>query len=363
MFQKAKRRAVRIMLLLSPLLALFALIFLMMGDLGLVQVLQGPDPATDFERYKLKGKYVETVVDWTLGSYVDCTSETDGREALIYSDYLVQLETGHWIAVRLDADRIDEAQALTEACDLVMEGLSEDWPLGFSVRGVVVPMEEDDIHFLRRELGDEEIIPGCYGEGELLHLVLVDGEVGITGSSSTITEACVTGILALVFLAFAVFLPIYGGSRLWKRNLVRYCSRTASPDSTFEQLEAFADSTPDTGLLKISDRWLLVSGSIMIQVMDTPHVIWAYQSETKHKLYGLITIGKSFALCLATDDGKIATIAGSREKVDETLEGLYAKTNHIMVGFDPDLAQMFQRKDYQGILEAGRQIRSSSANV
>ena len=174
---------------------------------------------------------------------------------------------------------------------------------------------------------------------------------------------CMGDLIPLVVLVLiaAAFFPIYGGGKLWKRNLVAYCKKTDNPEDTIAELEAFADSTPDTGLLKISDRWLLVTGSSMLQVLDTPHVIWAYQHVITHKFYGLIPLYKSHALGLAFDNGKSVTISGPKAKVEAALDGLYRQTDHIMIGFDPQLAQMFQYKDYQGLLDAAKQIRSSSA--
>lgn len=360
MFQKAKNRAVRNMLLISLLLVILAGIFLIVGNFGFVQFLQGPELAEEFEGYDLKGKYVQAPIDWTLGSYAQYTKTINGIEEVTAADYLVQLENSDWIAVRLGADKIDQADDLMDQCDLIMEGASEDFPLGFLVQGTVISMEEEDIHYLRSSMDGNELLPGCYGDGELLHLVLVDGEVGITGSTSPESEACAMGFFALIFLIIAVILPVYGGNSLWKRNLVRYCNKTSSPESTFEQLEAFADATPDTGFVKISDRWLLVSTGTMLQVLETPHVVWAYQNITSNKLYGLITVSKSYAVCLAMDNGKTVTICGNKQKAVETLKGLYEHTNHIMVGYDPQLRQMYQNRNYQGLLEAAKQIREKA---
>ena len=259
MFKKAKSRAVRRMLLVSFLMLLLAGLCLIMGNLGFVQVLQGPAPASEFDRYDLRGKYVQAPMDWTLGSYAEYTEETNGNVKVTAADYLVQLETGDWIAVRLGPDKIAEAETLMEQCDRIMEGSEEDWPQGFLIQGAVVSMEEEDIHFLRNELGGDEEIYGCYEEGELLHLVLVDGEVGMVGVTCSVATACITGLLALICLILAVYMPIYGGRSLWKKHLVRYSQNSGSPESTFQQLEEFADTTPDTGLLKISDRWIMTS--------------------------------------------------------------------------------------------------------
>lgn len=363
MFKKAKKRAVRNMLLVSLLLALLAGFFLMMGSLGFVQVLQGPSSAAAFDGYDLKGKYVQAPMDWTLGSFVEYTQTKDNIESITAADYLVQLENSCWIAVRLSADKIAQADDLIEQCDRIIDGSSEDWPLGFLIQGTVIPMEAEDVHYLRSDMVENELIPGCYGDGELLHLVLVDGEVGITGNSSPVAEACATAFLALILLIITVILPIWGGKSLWKRDLVRYCKKTASPESTFEQLEAFADATPDTGLVKIGNRWLLVSTSTMLRVLETSHVVWAYQNVTNHKLYGLITISKSHAACLATDNGKIYTIYGKKQKVEDTLKGLYKHTDHIMIGYDPLLVEMYQSREYQGLLELAKQIREKAPEV
>ena len=363
MFKKAKNRAVRNMLLVSFLLIVFAGLFIIMGNLGFVQVLQGPAPAAEFDGYDLKGKYVQAPMDWTLGSYVEYTTEMDGIEKVNAADYLVQLENGYWIAVRVGADKLDLAEDLTEQCDVIMDGGSQDWPQGFLIQGAVVPMEEEDIHYLRNDLDGNELIPGCYGDGELLHLVIVDGEVGMTGTTVSPSMACGTGFLAVIFLILAVLLPVWAGKSLWKKNLISYCKNTASPDSTFEQLDAFADATPDPGLVKISDRWLLVSTGTMLQVLETPHVVWAYQNVTSQKLYGLITVGKSHAVCLALDNGKTYTISGSKQKVEDTLKGLYEHTSHIMIGYDPQLGQMYQKREYQSLLEAAQQIRHQSEEV
>ena len=170
-------------------------------------------------------------------------------------------------------------------------------------------------------------------------------------------------VLGVLVLALAVFLPIYGGTRLWNKDIVKYCKTTPSPDGTYAQLEAFADATPVTGLLTVGDRWILISGNTRLQVLETPHVIWAFQHVTNQKLYGLITLSKSYSLGLAMDNGKYVTIPGSKRKVEEALQALYQKTDHIMIGFDNQLSQMFQHKDYQGLRDAAKQIRERSARA
>ena len=164
-------------------------------------------------------------------------------------------------------------------------------------------------------------------------------------------------VLGVLVLALAVFLPIYGGTKLWNKDIVKYCKDTPSPDGTYAQIQAFADATPVSGLLTVGDRWILISGNSKLQILETPHVVWAFQHVTSHKYYGLITLAKSYALGLGLDNGKYLTIPGSKKKVEEALNALYQNTDHIMVGFDSQLSEMFQYKDFQGLRDAAKQIR------
>ena len=359
MFQKAKKRAVTTMTFLGLALALVGLVLLMCTDLGIVQLIQGAKPAASFEGYDISGHYVSANMDWSLGSYAEYTEVSDGNERVIARDYLVQLENGYWIAVRLKEDKLSQAEALTEETFTVMDEGTENWPEGFPIRGTVVDMEAEDIHYIRRTLGEEEVLPGCYGNGEILHRVIVDGEVGITGSSSSIGSVWGLTIGCLACLAAAVLLPVLAGTKLWKKELVRYCKNSTNPESTMLRLEEFADTAPDLGLIKLNDQWILADAGVTVQVLDTPHLVWAYPQITRQKLYGLITVAKTHALCLASDNGKTVTLNGTEQQVQDTLKAVYSHTSHVMVGYGQELAAMYSQKNYEGLRAAARQIREN----
>ena len=359
MFQKVKKRAVTTMFFLGLLLGFVGLILLICSNLGAVQLLQGAKPAASFDGYDISGRYVYANMDWTLGGYTEYTETRDGIEKAVARDYLVQLENGYWIAVRLKADQFSQADALADETFALMDEYSENRPQGFPIRGTVVDMEAEDIHYLRRTFGEEEIVPGCYGDGEILHRVIVDGEVGITGSSTSISSAWILTLCALACLIFAVLLPVLAGKKLWKKELVRYCRHTSSPENTMQRLKEFADTAPDLGLIKMNNQWILADAGVTISVLETPHVVWVYPQVTRQKLYGLITISKTHALCLASDNGKTVTISGSDKLVQETLKAVYEHTDHIMVGYQQELASMYCQKDYEGLREAARQIREN----
>lgn len=365
MFRQARKHTVMRMTAISCVIIALALGFLAISGFGFIKLINGPTPAELFDGYDIKGQYVEIVMDWSVLDYAQVIESKNNREQVIASEYLVQLKNGNWIGVRVMKDKIALADKLTEESYAIMEGTSDEWPMGFKIRGTVIGMDHESVHYIEDELELGNTLTGRYGKGEVIHCIILADVVSadannLISKDFSVPEIWMITSISVLGMIIAVILPIYGGMRLWKKDIIRYCSAATNPDAAYSRLQEFYDSAPNIGIIKMNRDWIMTNTGYVVRVMDIPHIVWVYPKVTKTKLYGVITTSKCSSLCFAMDNGKTIKINGPKSGIITAIKSIFENTDHVMIGYSEQIAHLYADGDYSAILAAAAEIRADS---
>lgn len=148
-----------------------------------------------------------------------------------------------------------------------------------------------------------------------------------------------------IFFSFFVFIVVVVISTLliyfisWnqtKKALLRF-----TPEELARINSDLPISVTQEGFCVTRDAVIYSKGKLMLhRVAD---VVWIYKQVTKHKMYGIITVGHSSAVVIADKHHKRYqyAIKNNSDTVEFLQTSLVAQHKGIFCGYNPDIARMF----------------------
>lgn len=126
-----------------------------------------------------------------------------------------------------------------------------------------------------------------------------------------------------------------------------------NPDYILQHAEQLY-STPGAGGLRFNGTLILVEEGAKQYLYGANELIWAYRSVIQHKTNGVPT-GKSYQLVLVMRDGSMRAVPMPSQTAEDQLVKISALLPNVVVGYDEQLAQLFNKKQYQDLAaEAAR---------
>lgn len=95
--------------------------------------------------------------------------------------------------------------------------------------------------------------------------------------------------------------------------------------------------------VRITNSWVVFTKLLSYQVYKKEDIVWLYQEITRHRWYGLIPIGKSYAVVLGMKDGRLHEISiKTKTQSEKTLEKMKELCPQTICGYSDDLDRLFK---------------------
>jgi len=121
----------------------------------------------------------------------------------------------------------------------------------------------------------------------------------------------------------------------WKA-LAAYGSPAANAASIDGEVSRGTDVV-EAGSLRVTPTWLVHRGSFAVTMLPLAQIVWYYKHVTKHYT-NFIPTGKTFALHVHDQQGKLRELQAKEKHVDRLLEALHARAPWAIGGWNPDIA-------------------------
>lgn len=297
----------------------------------------------------LKGQYVAADLDTLVDYYAETVESQDYRQdKTISREYLLPVYTEddvYYIGVEVKADKLADAEAVLDDTMRLLadEDGSYEWDGSLlHVQGTICEMDSEtrglyeDYLTNYLELDDGET-------DRFLPLVLKDKNVGGLYPSAMVPLILVLAVVLIVFF-YILCKTLTGG---YQKQIKAYIAKSIDPEGTEHALDLFYEDTPaERKNLRMDRSWLLYTDNTNPFVLAGRDIAWAYQHVTRRKMYGVITVNRSYAVkvCSVSEDrrSRVHTIFVRNENAAQELLGdmnrLYPDAAY---GYTPDLERAY----------------------
>lgn len=334
MLKKLKRQTLLRMLFPIVLLAVVGIAFLAGSNLFAKE----PTPQNLYEvpREELKGSYVTVDVEWIYGcyAYTEETRDNIPTGKITQREYLIDANLDDYMSLIVSGSTMKQAEALLDECDDYYMGLTDEITQGFTVTGYVKSLPSDSLELYHEVLGYDDLTAS---EQEIvLPLYLSPADFSVN---------YVILIAGIAFLGVAIVLLVMVLSGRYQRQLKEKLQQLfgGNTEKENEFLNHMLRDVPEYAGMRMEKGYLLLRQGSSHFLYDSSDLIWAYQQTTRQKLYGIITIGKSYSLMLKLADGSARAIGMSQAKVKEQLEKLAVQFPTCVIGYSDQLASVYSQ--------------------
>lgn len=94
-----------------------------------------------------------------------------------------------------------------------------------------------------------------------------------------------------------------------------------------------------------SSQWLLIKKFLSVRFVNWQDLLWIYKKVTKHKMYGVLTVSKTFTIVFGRQSGKKMELPLSEKHIERVVEHAISVKPEIVVGFSKELDALW-RKDH-----------------
>ncbi|MDO5601818.1 MAG: hypothetical protein Q4G07_03525 [Oscillospiraceae bacterium] len=329
MFAKAKKKSMMHAAIWSVCLLVLAAVMLFATGFGVFKLLGGPKNIHRMTADEMPGAYVEADLDWLVDYY----AYTKRNSKTVEREYIFGTDRNIFMGVACRGDVMEKAQDLMEECQAYIDGETDRITKNFVVTGTIVEMDAESKRFFKDYFRDVDtsgidLLNGYYLQVNWLGNMHQDATWMLT-----------IGALACIIIALFMFIRAAMGSG--QKKLLAYCAKSENPEATRERLEQFWQETPVIGKLRMNEEWMIYEEGAKQKLLETPHIIWAYQSTTQHRTNGIKT-GKTYALMLCDDQGKTTALGASEKEVQEMLAYMDEHFPHIVLGYKQELDHLYR---------------------
>ncbi len=147
-------------------------------------------------------------------------------------------------------------------------------------------------------------------------------------------------VVMLIFFIRILVLALTGG---YQKQIKVYIVKSVYPKGIEHTLDFFYEDTPvEDKHLRVDRNWLLYDDNTTSILPADRDITWAYQNLTRQKMYGIITVRKSYSvhICSVSEDRR------DRENMipirnEATAQELLGKLNRLYpdaaYGYSPDI--------------------------
>jgi hypothetical protein len=177
----------------------------------------------------------------------------------------------------------------------------------------------------------------------------------------------VIGLLIIIGAVIGgVYMVVIGIGRLQNpardpimKRLSRY---NVEPMQIVQRIDAdMARGSQRIGKLTLSDGWILRRTSSVFDVMYIQHVVWLYKKVNTTKMYGVVTVGKTFTAVFNDQYGTTITVVGREKEVDQMLRAVAERIPWTEMGYSEATQREWSKDRDQFIAQVTARKRSFSA--
>ena len=288
----------------------------------------------DVPRDKLEGSYVTVEVEYIYGCYAYTEVTRDGRPTgeITEREYLIDANEQDYMALVLSGDQMEQAEKLLEESDQYYYGEIDEITETFRVTGYVRELPSDSIRLLHEAVDYYRLSPA--EQDIYLPLALHSEEFELE-------------VVPLIFgIVFAIAALVFAGLKLsgqYQKHLRRKLEQMfgGNRERSNDFMKFMLESVPKIHGLRIARGYLLARVGGYDMLYDVNDLVWAYQQTTRHRLYGIIPMGKSYSLMLCTADGKRQSITMSDKATKEILTQLRGSFPNTVIGYSKELENLY----------------------
>ena len=329
--RKSILRSVWILLLCA---GFAALLLFGSGAIGVFKML-APKNLEDLTPETAEGKYVTAEIRFLYGDFAEMVEtrisdtytshNTSGRYYMTDFD-----EETYYMGLYVRKSELPEFEAMQEACYDFIDGLIEweDLPV-ITVKGTMTAMNSKELDYYYDYVDYDSEMTDV-----MVPLYL---DMNRLNGQDTFTVALMW-VLSLALLAFGGWYVAKAGNQKEVRKVLE---ASGSFEREAERAAAFYENTqPVCGVRMNGDFVHFRAGQkdILLRPWD---VVWCYKHTTRHKLYGIIPVGNSYATMVRTMDGKSYTLPMSEKQVDELLNTMFTAIPGVALGYSEQLANAY----------------------
>ncbi len=312
---------------------LFSLIFFSVANVGLL--FQKPQYLFDVPESELEGAYVTVDVPFIYGSYAyEEEYENDRPTGKITStEYVIDANNVSYCGLYLSGSLIEKGDALMEESYAYMDGETDTITGYFTVTGIMKHMPADSLNFYHEYVEYDAM---SAQEQALFLPLYLDTEGGCD---------VVLAVGGVICLALAIFLVAYAGSGKYQKQLVQKANELSpgNPEYVYDRIAQLCQDVPAVKGLRIGSGLVYLEQGARQFLYGAQDVCWAYKQTTRHRLYGIIPMGKSYALVLRTASGAMHSIPNREAKVTEQLENIMMALPYCVVGYSKELETLYHK--------------------
>lgn len=300
------------------------------GAIGVFKTIL-PKSLEDLDPETAVGKYVETDIYVLYGSFIDDletrTSSTYSAVNVVGRYYLIDFdEDTYYMGLHVHKKELPEFEAMMESCEAAFDrDLNWDEVPVIRVKGTITAMDDKELGFYREAVGDDfDKLPFYLDVGRM--------------NGQTVGGMVMIWLISLAVLALGVLYLMKAGNQ---KEIIKLLEDSGNFEREAERAAAFYESTePVCGVRMNRDFVYFRAGQkdILLRPWD---VVWAHKSTTRHKLYGIIPVGKSYAATIHTMDGRTYTLPMSEQKVNELLNAMFTAIPGVALGYSEQLANAY----------------------
>lgn len=343
MFQELKRKY----LIKNLTGAIFAFIMggiVLFTQLDNIQMIL--EPAVDLNTLYADEITDSMKVEVEVGAILDYYAYTEEDGRVIEKEYIVPVGE-QYMGVVLGKSYLDQADRNLDATWAYMEGdesaLDRIEPI--TVTGRLVSMSGESKQFYNEYIDSLGWEPE--EEEVFIPYMVMTGKAagGFTG------DFIFFGIVALLIIAFGIFLLVKGLTGGALKNVRKYCEATGNKEMAMQRLERFYAQTQPVEGIRVSPEFIMAQTSGAILVNDTSKVLWVYQHVLSHYTNGIPT-GKTYTIFVWMTDGtKMEIPMKGKKKSEEALDYIGRSLPYIFFGYDEQL-QAAYNQNRQGMIQA-----------
>jgi hypothetical protein len=171
------------------------------------------------------------------------------------------------------------------------------------------------------------------------------------------------GYLGIAVGAIVLVLCLWGLSKVIRRSaspashpIMASLRRFGEPANVAQQINQEMNAPHETlSGVHLTPHWLVHPAGGSLNATRFEDVAWVYGKVTQHRTNGVPT-GKTYSTLIWDRHGKLMTVNGKEQAMQEVLQAIYRQAPWIMVGYKPEIEKAW-KSNRQAVLAAVEQRR------
>ncbi|MDD3429488.1 MAG: hypothetical protein PHG02_05755 [Oscillospiraceae bacterium] len=315
------------------------ILFVAFGGVNFVKAkLKGPTDIYELSVDELEGAYVSAEVYFLFDMYAYTEETKDGVDTgkILNKEYIIPVGEQEYMGVSLPSAYLQQADTLLEECNTYFtNGTSPT--ISFVVEGTILPMEADSLSFYHDMVGynNEDATPEY--QALFLPYYLKADTIG-TYEVGTLYMVVAASVILIGVGLYMLLRALVGG---YQSKMKKIVSAQENSELLWDELEKFYENTEPVNGIRISENWILYQKGANSVLLWAKDIVWAYQSTTTHRMYGIPT-GKTYCVVLRTGEGKQYQIAVKTETMaQDVIRQLEDKLLGVTVGYTAEIVALY----------------------